>query len=336
MTRHAADTARRRATGGSPAADALPPLVAVVGPTASGKSGLALALAERFGGEIVSTDSLQVYRGLDIGTAKPTAAERTRVPHHLIDVAAPDEPYSAGRYVADARAALADIVARGRVPILCGGTGLYYRALLYGLVEVPPVPDAVQAAVEARLAAEGAPAVHAALARVDPEAAAGIHPHDPVRIARALGVYQATGRPLSAWQRTQPPRPAAPEVLSVGLRWERRVLYARIDRRVEAMLEAGWLDEVRDLLAQGVDPALKPLRAIGYREIVAHLRAGGAEHGPEREALAARIAQRTRRYAKRQLTWFRQHPEILWAPADDAGRLEAAVRKFLPEARARG
>lgn len=302
----------------------LPPLVAVMGATASGKSALALELAERFGGEIVNTDAMQVYRHFDIGTAKPTAAERARVPHHLLDVAEPDEAYSAGRYVDDARAAIADIVARGQVPILCGGTGLYYRALLFGLAAVPDVPPAVQAAVEARLAAEGLAAAHAALARVDAAAAARIHPNDPVRIARALAVHEATGRPLSAWQTARPFRPAAPEALVVGIRWERGALAARIEARVREMLARGWVEEVAGLLARGYGPELRPMRALGYREIVHYLR-----HGGEVEALVTRITERTRQYAKRQRTWFRRHPEIRWAPPEQRETLAEAVRNFL-------
>jgi tRNA dimethylallyltransferase len=307
----------------------LPPLVAVVGPTASGKSGLALELAEAVGGEIVNTDSLQVYRHFDIGTAKPTPAERARVPHHLIDVAEPNEPYSAGRYVEDASAVLAGIVARGRVPILCGGTGLYYRALTQGLADIPPVPAPVLAALEARLAAEGSAALHAELARVDAAAAASIHPNDPLRIARALAVFESAGRPLSDYRQERPFRAGAGRLLAVGLRWERARLYERVNARVRSMLAAGWAQEVRGLLACGYGPTLKPMRAIGYRELAAWLLAGGDPEGGVPEALAEDIAQRTRRYAKRQLTWFRRHPEVRWVPPGQAAALQAAVRDFV-------
>ncbi|HKI97237.1 MAG TPA: tRNA (adenosine(37)-N6)-dimethylallyltransferase MiaA [bacterium] len=319
--------------GAIPAPDALPPLVAVVGATASGKSGLALALAEALDGEIVNTDSMQVYRYFDIGTAKPTLAERERVPHHLIDVVEPDDVYSAGRYVADAQAAIAGIVARDRVPILCGGTGLYYRALVLGLVQVPPVPAAVQAAVEARVGA-GSEAAYQLLAAVDAEAAASIHPNNPVRIARALAVYEATGRPLSAWRREQPFLREPARVFAVGVRWERAALYERIDRRVREMLAAGWVDEVQALLARGYGPELKPMQAIGYREIAEWLGAGGQPDMPEPAeplaAVAERIARRTRQYAKRQLTWFRRHPEVHWAEPEGSEAIVGAVRNFLP------
>ena len=301
-------------------------LIAVVGPTASGKSELALALAEALGGEIINTDAMQVYRGLDIGTAKPDAAARARVAHHLLDVVAPDEAYSAGRYLADARRIIADLRTRGRAPILCGGTGLYFRALLFGLAEIPPIPPEVQARVAAQLAAEGLAAAHARLTQVDPRAAQRIHPNDPSRIARALEVFGATGRPLSDFQAEQPFREVAPHVLSVGCRWERAALYARINARVERMLAAGWVDEVRGLLAAGYDPQLKPLRSSGYREIAALLQGG---RGPQR--LAEDIATRTRHYAKRQLTWFNKHPNVHWAPLGEEPTLLAASAAFLAQ-----
>ena len=308
-------------------APALPPLVAVLGATASGKSALALALAEACAGEIVNTDSLQVYRHFDIGTAKPSAAERARVPHHLIDVAEPDEAFSAGRYVAAARAAIAGIAARGHVPILCGGTGLYYRALLHGLAPVPAVPAAVQRAVETRLAEQGPAALHAALARVDAAAAAAIHPNDPARSARALAVYEASGRPLSAYRAAQPFRSEPAPVLAVGIRWERAALYARIDARVHEMLARGWIEEVRGLLARGYGPSLKPMQGIGYREIVRWLGEGG--DAATRGALEGAIARRTRQYAKRQGTWFRAHPELRWVAPGAGAEVVAEVRKFL-------
>ncbi|MBI3992202.1 MAG: tRNA (adenosine(37)-N6)-dimethylallyltransferase MiaA [Candidatus Lambdaproteobacteria bacterium] len=299
-------------------------LIAVVGPTASGKSELALMLAEALGGEIVNTDAMQVYRGLDIGTAKPDAALRARVRHHLLDVVAPDEEYSAGHYLADARRIIADLRARGRVPILCGGTGLYFRALLFGMADIPPVPPAVRDRVAALLAEQGLAAAHAHLAQVDPQAAARIHPNDPSRIARALEVFQATGRPLSDFHAAQPFHEAAPGVLSVACRWERATLYARIDARVKRMLAGGWVDEVRRLLSAGYGPQLKPLRSIGYREIAALLL------GQRDEArLAEDIARRTRHYAKRQLTWFNKHPDIQWAPPGDEHSLLAAAMAFL-------
>jgi len=307
-----------------PAGDS--PMVAVVGPTASGKSALALRIAEELGGEILSTDSQQVYRHFDIGTAKPSAEERARVPHHLIDVVAPDETYSAGRYLRDAQLLLGRLRTAGRLPVLCGGTGLYFRALLYGLAEIPPVPPAVREAVLALCEGEGLAACRAELARRDPEGAVRLHPNDRARILRALEVHRATGRPLAGFQRDMPFREPPPHVLWVGTRWERAALYARIDARVEEMLARGWVDEVRGILGRGYSSRCKPFRAIGYREIAAWLAEG--EPVPE-AALAAPIARRTRQYAKRQLTWFGRQPGIRWAAPGEEARSVAEVRNFL-------
>ncbi|MBI4081244.1 MAG: tRNA (adenosine(37)-N6)-dimethylallyltransferase MiaA [Candidatus Lambdaproteobacteria bacterium] len=300
------------------------PLLAVVGATASGKSALALTLAEGLGGEIVSLDSMQVYRHLDIGTAKPSAAERARVPHHLLDIVEPDQPFSAGAYRRAAVEALAAIRGRGRVPILCGGTGLYLQALLGGLAEIPPVPGDVCARVQALLERLGPAECHRELARRDPVAAARIHPHDPARIGRALEVHLATNRPLSAFQRQQLFAPPPPELLLLEVRWPRAELYGRIDRRVEAMLAAGWVAEVNRVLALGFSPRLKPLRAIGYREIVEYV-----EGRRGADTLAGTIAGRTRHYAKRQGTWFRRQPGIRWVEPGDARALFALAEKHL-------
>lgn len=306
----------------------LPPLVAVVGPTASGKSALAMELAERLGGEVINTDSMQVYQGFDIGTAKPSAADRHRVTHHLIDVAQPADPYSAGRYVADARAAIAAVVERGRLPILCGGSGLYFRALMFGMAEIPPVPAIVRDEVEAWLKQKGLAAGHAELTRVDPVTAARVHPNDPARVARALEVYRTAGVPLSAYRRAQPFAEAAPGSLSVGTHFERPELYRRIDRRVRGMIAGGWIEEVEGLLGAGHDPGLKPMRAIGYRRIAACLD-GGRPSQAERETLAGAIATDTRRYAKRQMTWFRKHPGIFWGEPGGFDIVMERVSKFL-------
>ena len=305
--------------------------MAVVGPTGSGKSELALRLAERLGGEILNTDSLQVYRGLDIGTAKPDAVERLRVPHHLLDLADPDQPFSAGDYVREARRVLAELAARGRPAILCGGTGLYFRALLQGISDIPAVPEAVRAELAARLKRLGAPALHAELSRADPDAAARIHPHDAQRIARALEVHAATGRPLSAFQAARPFRPDAPHVLSVGFAWERAALYRRLDARVERMLARGLVAEVAGLLARGLSPDLKPLRSIGYLETVAHV-----QGRLPLAALASTIQLRTRHYAKRQITWFKRHPDVFWAAPEDGAAVERKMRAWLEESGAEG
>jgi tRNA dimethylallyltransferase len=277
-----------------------PPLCVLVGPTAAGKSALALALAERRGGEILSADSAQVHRGLDIGTAKPTADERRRVPHHLLDLVGPDERLDAAAWADRADQAIAEIRARGRLPIVCGGTGLWVRALLFGLSPTPPVPDAVAAEVGRELSALGPHALHAELARVDPAVAARVHPADRQRIARALSVYRATGRPLGDFQAAHgfsTPRHAA---RVFGFWPDRDVLSARIERRVRAMLADGWRAEVQALLASGLAPEAPGLQILGYRDVVAHLEGAFPE-----AALAPRITASHRQYAKRQLTWFR-------------------------------
>jgi tRNA dimethylallyltransferase len=316
------------ATEGRPAA------IALMGPTASGKTALALDWAEAFGGEVVSVDSALVYRGLDIGAAKPDAAEQARVRHHMLDLRDPWEVYSAAEFAADARRAVDDILARGRLPILAGGTGLYFRALLEGLAPMPPADPALRAAIGAEAAAHGWPALHDALARVDPGAAARIGRNDPQRIQRALEVWRASGRPISDWQagaaraRTRfPARVLKLVVAPPG----RDVLHARIAARFDAMLAAGFLDEVRRLresprLAAHPAPLdLPALRAVGYRQAWEHLD-GLADAATFRDAAIAA----TRQLAKRQLTWLRGQPDLRWFdPAGDRARIDHAVSAFL-------
>ena len=313
-------------------ADTRPPAIALMGPTASGKTALALAWAEKYGGEIVSVDSALVYRGLDIGAAKPSAQELARVPHHLIDVREPWQPYSAAEFANDARAAVDGIVARGKLPILAGGTGLYFQALLRGLSPMPEADAAVRAEIEAEAAQHGWPAMHAQLADIDPEAAARIHATDPQRIQRALEVYRITGRPISAWQREDKP-PALPlRVLKLAIApQDRAELHARIERRFDAMLEAGFLEEMRHLRAipelrdhpRPLD--LPSLRAVGYRQAWDHL-AGETDAATFRD----RAIFATRQLAKRQLTWLRGQPDLRWFdPERDSAALATAPALFL-------
>ena len=274
--------------------------VAILGPTASGKSALGLALAERVGGEIVACDSQQVYIGMDIGTAKPTADERRRVPHHALDLVHPDEPFHAARWAAIARAAIADVSGRGRLPIVVGGTGLYYRALVTGLFEAPPPDPAIRARHRAQSAADGVESLHARLAAIDPEAAAAIRVRDLVRISRALEVFEQTGVPITTLRRrAAPPADLAPTVLLLDP--PLATLRARIGARVEQMIAAGFLDEVRALRAAGYGPALKPLQALGYKQLGAVL--DGAASLAD---AAAETVQATFAYARRQRTWFRK------------------------------
>ena len=309
-----------------------PRALALMGPTASGKTACALALAQRLGGEIVSVDSALVYRGLDIGAAKPTADEQAQVPHHLIDLREPWQPYSAAEFASDARIAINDIVARGKVPILAGGTGLYFRALLDGLSDMPEADDAVRAQISTEAQAQGWAVLHAQLAEVDPIAAARIHATDAQRIQRALEVYRLSGRPISAWQREARGQRLPLKVLKLVLAPPARaILHARIERRFDAMLEAGFLDEVRALRSLPplqVHPTpldLPALRAVGYRQAWEHLEGGSSPAEFRERAIAA-----TRQLAKRQFTWLRGELDARWFdPLTRADALDAAVVDFL-------
>lgn len=314
------------------AVDTRPLAIALMGPTASGKTAAAIELARRHGGEIVSVDSALVYRGLEIGAAKPDQAERAGIPHHLLDLRDPWQSYSAAEFAADAAAAVRDIVARGRLPILAGGTGLYFRALLQGLSPMPEADPALRAQIAADADALGWPALHAQLARVDPAAARRIHATDPQRIQRALEVYRLTGKPISHWQ-AQPGVARLPaRVLKLVLApAERALLHARIERRFDLMLAAGFLDEVRRLRAlpqmAGVAAPLDlpAIRAVGYRQAWQFLDGQDTAAGFRDKAIFA-----TRQLAKRQLTWLRGELDARWFdPATDDGRLQDAVCLFL-------
>jgi len=298
------------------------PILAIVGATATGKSALALDLAEEIGGEIVSADSLQVYRGLDLGTAKPGAADRARVPHHLVDILEPDEVYSAGEFARRARAAIDEIAARGRIPIVVGGSGLYLRALLRGLSPLPPGDPEVRAALRSRLETEGLPALREELVRIDPKTAARLTAGDTQRVLRALEVECVTGRPLSAWLDEQPFGIQAIAAVQIGLTLPRSILYDRIAGRVVWMMEAGWLGEVAGLLQRGLSPRLPAFQAIGYRQLVRHLEGDGSL-----EQAIAEIVRETRRFAKRQETWFRKEPDVTWFSAQELKRQIPGVLK---------
>ncbi len=296
-------------------------LLAIAGPTAVGKSAVAVALAQRLQGEIISADSVQVYRGLDIGSAKPTPAERQGVSHHLIDICDPDERYSVARFQADCDAAVAAVRRRGHLPILVGGTGLYMRAALRAYAFTREEHDpALRAALQAEAQAEGTAALHARLARHDPAAAQKIHPNDERRILRALEVLAQTGRPISESQ-VQHQAPPRYDYLLVALTRERAALYADIEARVEAMLDAGWEDEVRGLLAR-FPPDAPGLAALGYAELIAYLQG----RLPRAEAVGL-IKRNTRRFAKRQLTWLRAEPRIRWVEAGKASGREGVVEE---------
>jgi len=282
------------------------PTVLLMGPTASGKSAVALMIASHLPVEIVSVDSAQVYRGLDIGSAKPDAAERAAVPHHLIDLVEPDASYSAGQFVRDAAQAIEDIEARGKVPLLVGGTMLYLRALTGGIAELPEGDSAIRARLDAEAVTQGWPALHARLAVIDPAAAARIHPNDAQRIQRALEVHAATGEPISALQ-LRTAAPLAREFRMVALiPADRARLHGALEQRFAQMMAAGLLDEVRALFARGdLTEAHPAIRAVGYRQLWAHLAGGYSLETAVERAVAA-----TRQLAKRQMTWLRAMPNI--------------------------
>ena len=287
------------------------PLACIVGPTASGKTALALELAERTGAELVSLDSMLVYRGMDIGTAKPEPAELDRVPHHMIDLVDPSERYDIQRYLRDARAALADIHGRGQRAIFVGGTGFYLAALLRGLFEGPPVDLNLRAALEERARSEGNAALHADLIERDPTSAERIHANDTKRVVRALEVLEQTGRPLSEWQTEWGGEPGERQTRArvIGLHLEPPVLDARIAARTEIMFDAGWREEaVRLRDGDGFGPSA--IQALGYAEVLQW-----ADGELTRAAAAERIALRTRQFARRQRTWYRKF-DITWLDAN--------------------
>jgi tRNA dimethylallyltransferase len=300
-----------------------PTTILLAGPTTSGKSALALAVAEALGGIIINADSMQVYRDLAIITARPSAADQARVPHLLYGHVDAAENYSVGRWCLDARAALAEAERQNLMPIFVGGTGLYFKALTHGLARVPSIAADIRNAVRARLWAEGAPSLHAELARRDPTTAARLMPGDRARVTRALEVMLATGRSLSDWHREGMPAPVDPaRAIKIFLSVERAELYRRIEARFDAMLAAGALGEVRALFARNLDPALPAMKAHGVPWLIRHLQG---------EISLAEVAEGgkrdTRRYTKRQATWFRhQLPDWTWLEPEEA---EAFIRSAM-------
>ncbi|MBN1460655.1 MAG: tRNA (adenosine(37)-N6)-dimethylallyltransferase MiaA [Armatimonadetes bacterium] len=290
-------------------------LLAIVGPTATGKSEVGLLLAERLDGEIVSADSMQIYRGMDIGTAKPTGEQRARVPHHLIDLLEPDEAFSVSDYRARAEAALADIWRRGHQPILVGGSGLYVRAVLQEMdfSDVPPNPELRQE-LQREARDRGSQALHRRLEDVDPATAARLHPNDTKRIIRALEVFAGGGAPAPSLGSVDRGRAARYNTRQFGLSLGREELYRRIDERVDRMIAAGLVEEVRALLERGCDESLTSMKGLGYAQLLPHVR------GEVSLDEAVRVLKRdTRRFAKRQFTWFRADPVIEWIDVEEAG-----------------
>ena len=297
------------------------PLLAIVGPTAAGKSEVGLLLAEALAGEIVSADSMQVYRRMDIGTAKPSPEERARVRHHLIDIIDPTAPFSVADYRARADAALAAIWEEGRQPLLVGGSGLYVRAVIDKLSFPLAPPNAeVRRRLSQQAREEGVGALHARLAAIDPEAAARIHANDEKRIIRALEVHAQTGQPISRLQSLDRRFQARYNTTQFGLTRPRPELYRRIEERVDRMLAAGLVEEVKSLLARGYTEELVAMKGLGYAQIAEHLRGACSL-----EEAVARLKRDTRRFAKRQLTWFRRDSRILWVDLANLGEPEQVV-----------
>ncbi|MFH1148396.1 MAG: tRNA (adenosine(37)-N6)-dimethylallyltransferase MiaA [Pseudomonadota bacterium] len=301
-------------------------LVIIVGPTASGKTGLSLALAENLHGEIINADSMQVYRLMDIGTAKPSPAERKMVPHHVIDVVYPDEAYNAARYRADATAAVNDISGREKGVFIVGGTGLYIKALLRGIFPGPAGGGELRALLWAEIEEKGVQHSYEELKDVDPRAAERIHPHDSVRIIRALEVFRLTGVPISEYQSDHGFRESPYRYRKIGLAPDRDELYRRIDSRAREMLGRGLIEEVERLLAEGYSEDLKPMQSLGYRHVMRYLR---GDYGFD-EMLTI-MTRDTRHYAKRQLTWFRNDPEVNWYHPDDIEGISKEVKGFIEE-----
>lgn len=299
-----------------------PNILVICGPTASGKTALAVELALRFGGEVVSADSMQIYRRMDVGTAKPTKEEKRGVPHHMIDVAEPGENYSVARYVQEAVPIVDDILARGKLPIVAGGTGLYIDHLIAGRQFAPFTPDSgLREELQAQAKADGLPVLYARLERADPQAAARIHPNDEKRIIRALEVFLSTGKPLSRFDAESRTLPSRYTPLTIALNFQERPwLWERIDRRVDEMMARGLEGEVRRLLADGVPRSCTSMQAIGYKELAAAILEGRSiSEGAEEVKL------RSRQYAKRQLTWFRRNKQAYWFNWEKIPDFSAAV-----------
>lgn len=301
-------------------------LIAILGPTATGKSALGIAIAERFKGEVINCDSTAVYRGFDIGTDKVPFAQRRGIRHHLIDIADPTDEYTAAQFGRDAAAAVADIHSRGKLPILVGGTGFYYRALTRGLFPGPGKDAALRARLERIAERKGVEKLHRMVSRVDPESGARIQARDLKRLVRALEVYFQTGKPLTAhFDETVSPLPSDVRVGAIALRMPAPWLAERLAKRVDEQFEAGLMDEIRGLLAAGVPPSARPFGGLVYRQAMDYLK--GVRDEASTRAL---IAQENRKYARRQLIWFRKEPNLVWfdGPGTNAEVQDSVIREL--------
>ena len=295
----------------------------ILGPTCVGKTQVSLKLADILKGEIVSFDSRQVYKFMDIGTAKPTKEERERIPHHLINLVSPDEKFTAADYGKKARQIIREIIRRNKQPIGVGGSGLYLKALIKGFFVGPKADENIRKRLEREAQQFGEPYLFSRLKEVDPQAAERIHPNDLIRIIRALEVYELTGKPISAWQREGNYEPFPMRFVKIGLNLERKKLYQRINLRVEEMISRGFLDELKVLKEKGFTPELKALKTVGYQELFAY-----SEEKLDLQAALEKIKLNTRHYAKRQLTWFRKDKEIIWLDAEDDNLIEKILKHF--------
>ncbi len=300
------------------------PLIIIAGPTGVGKTRIAIDIAERLNGEIVGADSMQIYRYMDIGTAKPTPEEQSRVPHHLLDIRDPDGEYSAADYVRDATTIIQSIYERGKLPLLVGGTGMYIEKVLYGIFEVPGRDEAFRQQMQALADREGREAVHQTLQQIDPKTAKRLHPNDLVRVIRALEVFHLTGQSISDHQQQATIPVAQYETSFLVLNADREELYRRINTRVDQMMKEGFVDEVRTLHERGYHHGLRPLQSLGYKEIGAFL---AGTH--DLEETIRLIKRNTRHYAKRQLTWFRKYDNVRWIQREIPPALDDTLEQCL-------
>jgi len=304
-----------------------PKIIVICGPTGVGKTAAAIDVARQMDGQIISADAMQVYRYMDIGTAKPTPLEQEKVKHHMIDIVDPGDPFDAARYSFLARKKIAELHSQGIVSYIVGGTGLYIKALLHGLFPAKPSESGVRKRLKHEAAAIGSQALYRRLLIVDPETARRIHPHDAYRTIRALETFEATGEPISAYQRRHHFGDTPFTVLKIGLNIRRQALYERINQRVDAMIDAGFVNEVKTLLEMGYTADFKSMQAIGYRHLVAFIQG----FLPWNKSIRT-LKRDTRRYAKRQLTWFRADPEIMWTEPTETKDMQAQIKKFLQSA----
>jgi tRNA dimethylallyltransferase len=301
-----------------------PKIIIIAGPTGAGKTGLAIELARELNAEIVGADSMQIYRHMDIGTAKPTRQEQAAATHHMIDIVDPDEDYDAAAYAEAAGCAIGQIIAHGRLPLVVGGTGFYLKALVYGLIKEGPSDPVVRRRLKQQADAQGGARLHQRLARVDRQAARNIHPNDTFRVIRALEVFEITGETLSAFQQRHQFRQPRFDALTIGLYWPRAVLYDRINRRVDGMMHQGFENEVRWLLAHGYHRHLRSMQSLGYRHLTAYINGEST-----REHAVDTLKRDHRRYAKRQLTWFNADPTIRWMTPDQPRAAQECIETFM-------